>query len=123
MRSNQICLSSVAVFGLSLQELWLIHLRSVNLLPAATTSGNSLCLQRLESRVQVCFEGVVVGLNGGLCAYSPVLEANCLHPELECQAWNETKRGHNSGMTPVNRKRQEQAERTRELPGGNARSL
>ncbi|OFE10941.1 hypothetical protein A7R67_01975, partial [Escherichia coli] len=61
--------------------------------------------------------GAAVGLNGGF-VHTVQLGANCL-PGTECQAWNETKRGHNSGMTPVNRKAGT-GERTREPSGGNA---
>ncbi len=66
-----------------------------------------------------CFEGVVVGLNG-VRAYSPAW-ANCL-PGTGVSGVEWDKRGHNSGMTPVNRKAGT-GERTRELPWGNARDL
>ncbi len=64
-------------------------------------------------------EGVVVGSNGG--SHTVQLGANCL-PGTECQAWNETNAGHNSGMTPVNRKAGT-GERTRGATRGNVRSF
>ncbi len=96
-RSNQICPSSVAVFGLSLQNSALIHLRSVNLLPVATTSGNSLCLQGLESKLQLLLRRGSPDWTG-VRAYSPAWSE--LPTRNWCQSWNGTNADHNSGMTP-----------------------
>ncbi len=74
---------------------------------------------RVGLKLIVTGQGAAVGLNGG----------SCIQSSLERTAFTELSvrrgmrnRGHNSGMTPVNRKAGT-GERTRELPWGNARDL
>ena len=83
----------------------------------AAANGDLSCLFGL-TQVIVTEKSVVVGLNGVRIQSS--LERTA-YPELSVRRGMRN-RGHNSGMTPVNRKAGT-GERTRELPGGNAWDL
>ncbi len=93
-----------------------MHLRSVNsatCIPIVVV----VSLRRLESRVLVCLRRGSRTERGFV--HTVQFGANC-PPGTECQArMRQTQ--HNSGMTPGNWKAGT-GERTRELPGGNARS-
>lgn len=86
MRDNyQICLYSVALLRLTVQELL------INLSHKLFTNGYHqwrFCVPvRVGLKLIVTLHGVVVGLNGGFVQIAQ-LGANCLSG-VECQAWYE----------------------------------